>query len=133
MAIAVHNIYRYIWRKKLYAVRSMSLMYLMILFTLATRIVDFGEMCRNVKFNHKVILSGDLSQIGFITITIILCTNIQGIIVSLCHLKGLGKNSTWFLKLRKVFLAITVLLCLLTLTDFFYIIFTRKGRESEKI
>lgn len=114
LAMTFYNLYNYVWKKKLYAVIAMALTYLCILFTLICRIISFVFVCR-LEFNQKKnFYSVNLSQIGFIFLTIIQCNNMHGIIVSLSQLKGLSDNSTWFLKLKKCLTIITVSLTLIT-------------------
>jgi hypothetical protein len=46
LVLTFHNIYNYIWRKKLYAVNTMAFLYLCIPFTVIARVLNFGYLCR---------------------------------------------------------------------------------------
>ena len=86
LVLAFYNIYNYIWRKKLYAVKTMAFLYLCIPFTVIARMLNFGYLCRYKETEKAPFFSVNFANIGMILITIILCTNLHEIYASLLQL-----------------------------------------------
>ena len=118
LVLAFYNIYNYIWRKKLYAVKTMAFLYLCIPFTVIARMLNFGYLCRYKETEKAPFFSVNFANIGMILITIILCTNLHEIYASLLQLQSFDKSKrvVQHPNLRKLLLLVTAVLLTLTLT-----------------
>jgi hypothetical protein len=76
LAFTVLNSYRYGWKRKLYAVYSMSLKYACIYLLLVCRIVQLCVLSTQQFYLFLPSFFGQLSQIFFVSIAILLIHNI---------------------------------------------------------
>lgn len=78
-----YNVYYYLIKKKLYAVKLMTLMYVCIGITIVLKLAYNCYQFRYRFYDDAGLDIWQLSQMSFFLIGIILCTNMQEIIVSL--------------------------------------------------